>query len=365
MNMKTRYSIAFLFSLFIVLQPGAAQDLEAYVNMQRQFVVQQGYDKMYAEPVAPQSYKLGRELVAYNSNAQDFKVVYKGEKMSPTPQLVSNYNPTDHLLTFDGGGIVRVFDAGKTTLLSTRFTFYLTADSMVVYDDDVAQKLYVYYKGEEIELEEFIGSQRARDVRLGDNILAYTDYMDRLVCFYQGQKEILEYNGATNVQAARDIITYTDINGAYKANYKGESYTLDDFTPQQQWVGDRFTAFVSNDGRFKIFYDGSIKDIGYFTPERAGSQDFLFWYQDFNGYFKAFYEGNFYQLDTQYPDELEAKYRSLIFKDRFQNLIFFRQGKQKKLTSMRSADMRLDYDVVALSFGLGTYQVYGAESYND
>ncbi len=341
------------------------QDIEAYVNMQRQFIIQDGYDKVYAEPIAPLSYKLGRELVAYNSNAQDFKVYYKGEKMSPTSQLVSSFQPTDHLLSFDGGGVLRVFDAGKTTLLSTRYTFYLTGDSMIVYDDDVERKLYVYYQGEEIELEEFIGANRATDIHLGDNILVYTDYMGRLVCFYNGQKQILEYNGATNVKAARDIITYTDINGAFKTFYKGVAYDLDDFEPQKQWIGDRFTAYLTANGQFRLFYDGSVKNIGFFSPENAGSSDFLFWYQDFNGYFKAFYEGNFYQLDTQFPEEISAKYRSLIFKDRYQNINFFRQGEQIKVTSMKTSDLRLDYDVVAYSFGLGAYHVYGKEEYSD
>ncbi len=353
-----------LIPLTLLSYKTKAQDIAAYVTPYRQFVIQDKYDQKNAEPLPPLNFKVGRQTVAYNDNAQVFKIYYKNETHTPTRLLVNNYKVSDNLVVFEGGGVLNVFDKGETTFLSSRVDYYDMSDSLVFFNDQINQKVYAYYNGENYELENFLSNQRIQNYKLGDNILGYVNFANQLKVFYHGETEVLEYNDATILGAGRDIVSYKDINGSLKVYFEGDTYTLDDFSTDQVWVGDRMMAFISSDGNFKLFYDAKIKNIGYFTPEEVGMQDFVFWYKDFNNYFQVFHDGEFTQLDTQYPDGIQAKYNSMIFRNRFDQLTLFRDGEKYNITTLPVKDLEMYYDVITYTLGLNSVKVFGEREYN-
>ncbi len=365
--MPSLYKAPFFLSIFTFLMVSLAadaQDIAAYVTPYRQFVVQDKYDQRNVETLPPLNFKVGRTAVAYNDNTQQFKIYYKEEVHQPTRLLINNYHVTDNLVAFEGGGVLNVFEQGETTFLSARVDYFEVSDSMVFYNDQINQKLFAYYQGQKYELETFLSDQRIKSYLVGDNILAYINFANQFKIFYQGNTVLQDYNDVKILGAGRDIVCYEDINGYLQAFYKGDTYNLDLYNKGSVWVGDRMVAFVSSDGNFKLFYDGKLKSIGFFTPQEVGMQDFLFWYTDFNGYFQIFYEGEFQRLDTQYPQTLSAKYRSLIFRNRFDQLTLFRQGESYNITTLPVKDLELYYDIITYTLGLNTIKVYGENEYN-
>ncbi len=359
-----RLSISSISILLLTFCDIVAQDLSAYNTPFRQFVIQDKYDQINAEQLPVLNFKVGRTAVAYNDNTQQFKIYYNKEIHSPTNMLISDYIVTDNLVAFAGGGVLNVFDQGETTFLSSRVNIFDCSDSIVFYNDEINQKVNAYYNGEQYELESFLSNQRVKSYLLGDNILGYINFANQFKIFYQGETQLKEVNDVKLIGAGRDILCYEDINGYLQVFYRGDMYNLDLYTQGKVWVGDRMVAFISSDGKFKLFYDGMIKDIGFFTPKEVGMQDFVFWYTDFNGYFQMFHEGEFKRLDTQYPETLRAKYNSILFRNRFDQLTLCIKGVPYNITTLPVKDLELYYDVVNYTLGLNTIKVFGEGSYN-
>ncbi len=363
LNQKKHFYFAMMLCLLFSIR-NKAQDIAAFNNTYRQFIIQDQFDQKNAEAMSAFNYKIGRTCIAYNDNSQQFKIYHSGTTYKPTQLIVSSYSISDNLVAYDCAGILSVFDNGDVKKLCSRTNLYQLSDSLLFYSDEINQKIMIYYKGQKKELENFLTNQKVQNYKLGDNILGYVNFANQFKIFYQDQIILQDYNDVMILGAGRDIICYKDINGYLKVFYAGDTYTLDEYATSKIWVGDEMVAFMSSDGNFKLFYQGGIKTIGYFEPKEIGIKDFLLWYTDFNGYFQVFYDGEFTQLDTQYPESITAKYRTMVYRNRFDNLIMYRQGKKINLTTIPVQNMNLYYDIIVYTVGLNSFKVYGAEEYN-
>jgi len=376
--------IAFLIAGLISTTSVTAQ-LSTFVNFQNQMMVWDDGMERKIDYLPPTKVATGRIAIPFLDNSRNFKIYYRGAVTKINDGFTRDFQVTDNLLTFQNASNLWVWEAGQTKLLSKSSNQFYTADSLVVYFDDIQRSFNAYYKGQVYPIENFLAggsfdnvfddsqntemqgsgmaSSQLSNIQVGSNIAAYQNYSNQFKAFYQGQILDIEDFGVNTFKAGRNTIAYVDNNNIFKVFYKNEIQTIEQFDPRSYAVGFDMMAYVSTDGYFKVYYDGEVQEIGYFEPEYI-IKDNILAYKDARGYFCIFYKGKTYQLESYYPRDLVISYNSVAYINQANMLKMFTEGKTYDVISGDAASWQMQYDVLQYRFGRNLYKVfYKGETY--
>ncbi|MCY7362025.1 MAG: hypothetical protein LH629_08175, partial [Ignavibacteria bacterium] len=316
----------FYFLLFTIFN-SSAQPYSAYVNDKNHFYVLDGNYVKQIDYLAPYSYKIGSNCIAYIDNVKNFKVFYKGESVQLAEGYTDDYNVGTDLITINANRMLYIFDNGKVKLLAQICDRYIAGDSIIAFYDKQFYNFNYYWNGKIEKLEEGIGGDPIQSIVTGDNIIAYNNNFNNFKIVYQGEIIEQENKKALTMRAAANTVAYVDDNNTFKIFYKGETFEVSPFAPRNISIGDNIVAYTDNTNTFNIFYKGTTTEIGSYNPTYLNVRDNMVVFADGTGGLNVFYDGKTQRLENYIPVEIKISSNSIAYLDNSNRIQFFSFGK--------------------------------------
>lgn len=341
-----------------------AQPLAAYVDLQNQFTV---WDKGIVRKIdflPPTDYKIGRIAIPFIDNSRSFKIYYNNGVHPINIGFTNEYRTSDYLVSFLNAKSLNVYDRGNVKNLTGLCSVYYLGDSVLLFFDDVHSEYKAYYAGNVFPIQSFLANDTISQVKVKNNIIAFNNYANQFLVFYQGRITKLEEFPITTFDAGKNTVAYVDANRQFKVFHDGRTFVADAFAPNDFVVGDDVVAFTSNDGNFKIFYQDSVRTIGYMKAHYVVGDNVVA-YQDATGYLKAFYKGDITNIESYFPNDLQVQYNSLAYINNAGLLRLFTEGELYDVTNSVNNDpsdpepkWTLNYDVLRYKVAPNVYRVF-------
>jgi len=311
-----------------------SQNMAAYTDYRNYFF---GFDDgsfTQLDHLPPKAFKVGGNAIAFISNANNFKVFYKGFTFDVTEgAFVREFHANATLVAYMQSNQLNIFEKGNPKTLSTWVTSYAMGDSIIVYFDDIARSFKAYYDGSSYFLDDLLtGGTEVRSYKTGDNLVVYINRNNVMKVFYQGAVFDLQNTNDEGIlyDAGMDVAPFVDqLNNTLNVFYRGNIYELEKTPPKSLKAGSGLVAYVDFDGNFKRFADGKTKVITSFEPESYMVADSMIIYHDNNGNFSVFYNGKSYTLENYVPKEVKADNNTVAYIDQQNRLKVFRHGETK------------------------------------
>src|ERR1035437_8181990 len=177
--------IIFLFLISISVKLNS-QGLTAYTDLRGYFNIFDNGITTTLEYQLPKSFQVGGNCIAYQDYNSNFKVYYNGEVITLYEGPVNSYKVTHNLLFYVIAGQIRVFDRGKTKVLSVYPGDYSVGDSLVGFYDNTYKAFYVYYDHEMFTLESNVINSPLVSFQASNNTLAYITNQREFKIFWNG-----------------------------------------------------------------------------------------------------------------------------------------------------------------------------------
>jgi len=335
-----------------------AQNLSVFSDYRDYFYIFDDGKIKALEHLPVQSYQIGGISVAYIDNMDNFKLYYRGRIFEPENVPPSEYFATDYLIAYTLDKQLKVFDNGKSRTLTFQADCYAVADSIIAFCDRLSRLFKVYYNGKITVLEDGVAGPPLKNIKIGDNILAYIDYSNYFKIFYRGNSiELIDI--PMRYKAGKNTVAYIDGSSlAFKVFYKGNIYELEVFRPKAFTVGDDMVAYIDNSGAFKIFYDESTTIISSFEPDFYKVKDSIVVYSEQN-FFKVFYKGKSHLLENYVPLNYQIDHNNVAYIDQQGNLKSFYGGQIKTLTDYEKLnDFKLSGNTIVFNTDLNSNKIF-------
>lgn len=162
-------SFVFIFKIFGLL----AQPVVPFVDFNNYFRVFQNdnFQTIEFQPIL--NYKAGDEFVAYIDNRENLRI-FNGKERKDITNLNIKFSISDHLLAYNVGTTLNMWDAGKLRTLTYFVRDYVVKDSIIVYEDTRYNSVNVYYNKQTYTLYTVTGNLYM-PTAVGDNIVAFKD----------------------------------------------------------------------------------------------------------------------------------------------------------------------------------------------
>ena len=122
-------STVFLFVLTCVVH---AQPFSAYVNDKDEFYAMDSLAVTRIEHLAPVSYKIGKNLIAYIDNTKNFKIYQYGQVRQIAEGYTEDYTVGTDLVVIRANRMLYTYDNGRLLLLAQVVDGYINGDSIVI-----------------------------------------------------------------------------------------------------------------------------------------------------------------------------------------------------------------------------------------
>jgi hypothetical protein len=325
------WCFAVLFSL-----PVKSQNVIAYTDNRGYFNIFDNGVTTLADYQPPQSFQVGGNCVAFLDFNNNLKAYYNGEITTLYEGIPNKYVVTHNFIVYNVGGIIKVFDKGKISTVSTWTSDYQVGDSLIAFIDQGTASFRVYYNGGFQTLEDFHQTQNILGYQASNNTVAYLTYLSEFKIFWQGNgynifklpnnSAQITYQTGSNIvcftttnflglnvfykgnmfnvstkqindfQTGDDMVAYTDVGGLH-VFYAGKNFDLNSFAPDFYKVADSVLIY-SNPGFFTIFNKGKTTVLENFMPPEYAIDNNTLAYVDLQGGLKAFYNNETYVLST-------------------------------------------------------------------
>ncbi len=334
--MKNKLSFLMLFIAMASSLNSKSQNVIAYTDNRGYFNIFDNGVTMVAAYQPPQSFQVGGNCVAFLDFTNVLKVYYNGEITTLYEGIPNKYQATHNFVVFNIGGIIKVFDKGKITTVSTWTSDYQVGDSLIAFIDQGTASFKVYYKGDFQTIEDFHQTQNILEYQASNNTVAYLSYLSEfkifwngngytifklpngasqiqyqtgsnivsfvttnfigLNVFYKGNMYTVSNKQITDFQTGDDMVAFTDVGGMH-VFYAGKTYDLNSFAPDFYKVADSVLIYA-NPGFFNVFNKGKNTVLENFTPTDYAIDNNTLAYVDLQGGLKAFYNNETYVLST-------------------------------------------------------------------
>ncbi|HZG00959.1 MAG TPA: hypothetical protein VEY71_08150, partial [Chitinophagales bacterium] len=336
-----------------------AQPYSAYVNDKDEFYVMDSLAVSRIEHLAPVSYKIGRNLIAYVDNTKNFKVYQYGQVRQIAEGYTEDYTLGNGLVVIRANRMLYAYDDGRVVMLSQIVDNYVAGDSIVGFYDNLKYEFNGYWNGQIHKLEDGIGGNPVLHMNAGDNVLAYTNQYNNFRIVYQGEIIDQENRQPVSTRCGANTVAYVDYDNTFKIFYNGETYTLHSSATRHYWVADNgLVAYVDNSGNFNIFDKGNVIEIGYYTPSLVRAVDNIVVYTDATGGLNVYYKGKTERIENHTPTDLRVSSNSVAYTNASRRVQFYTFGRYADIPNLNVEGIELDYDVLKIKTGFNSYRFF-------
>lgn len=262
-----------------------------------------------------QNFKVGNKYIAYIDFTLSFKVFQNGQTIKLQDFAPVEYHVTDHLLVYrNPGDLIYAFDGKKVHSLGRMHPEFLH---------------YVY----------------------GDSVVAFNDFMNSFVLFFNGKTTTYDNRNVTQFAAAENIIAFVAMNYEYNILWNGEILTLETGSaPRSFKIHNNIVAYVDFVGDFKVFMSGEVIRLQTLPPiSYEVGENMVAYVSDIEKKFMVYYEGNDYELMPIPPKKYEIIDNMLLYFDQYDHLHVFYQGKEERLAAYSPPSYMVDRNAVVFT----------------
>lgn len=356
-----KYLVLLSFSLFSFFVQ--AQHLGVFEDDQNRFYIFDTDHFDRSEHIPVQEYWVGKNYVAFVRNNGRFIIYYEGKEHEISLAEV-RVEATDNYLVyfvdeqiwlFDGKEIklmdpwIKATKQGEALILSN----FALNDSALAFTNSFDRFLVsVAGKNDELELWD------VKNVRAGENIIAYVDDNDVFKAFYNGERFIVEDRAPKSYVPKADIIAYIDDFGTFKVWYKNEITELQEIVPNRYHVADKMVAYLDDMTNFVCFYDGELYDILPYQPKRLVVQDNILLYADNRDFHYVFYKGKIKRISAYKPRKIVVQDDFVVFQDLDGYIKAFQDGEIIAISDQIAIDFEVYNETVIYKINEYTWVGY-------
>ena len=359
--MKPSNSLTCLF-LFASLMT-SAQCVAPYIDLSKQLWVYDNGEKFFQEPLAPASFKVGRNYVAFvNSQSSRLRLYYAGK----TYNVVENnadYWATDNWFVWKNFGQLGVLYNNQLKSLDNlvQSEFWI-GDSIIAWVTSF-NEIKVFYNGQSQVIEALPLAQRINrtdsgtmsNAKMGDNIFAYVDGSNEFKAFYNGQVTTLESYEPTRYLVDRDIVVYIDNMNNFKFFSKGKSYETNINNISRYRTGEGFFVYNTFGHELAIWYDGEEQILAQDRPKDLLIEQNVIAYTDKSNNFYVWYKGKTELLEKFQPLSVKAYRDFVVYQDLDGRLKGYLFGKQVQISDQIVSNYDLYNETVEYSLQPGDH----------
>lgn len=354
-----KYYFLFLFAIIIVASKKSFSQnisfLRYYLDVVQVF---DGGKFRQIEHKQLKSYQIGNNAMAYEDNAGNFKIYYD-HVLHNVGIFVDEYIVTNNLVVFSYNNVLKVFDSGKTILLSLSATKYSAGSNIVVWYDDVEHILKAYFGGKIFELDDALARDSVNDFVCGENIAYFIDSRNYTNVFYNEEIITIDYSERfDSLKVGRNLFAFVEVNNnSFQCFYYGELTEIENFRINSYQTGNDFLVYVDLNGYFKVFRNFEVETISFNAP------DFYYCNQDIMVYgiqnnFYAYVDGKIYNLENYYPNEIKINNNICLYLDNLGNLKYFDGRKTMTITYEKVTNFELHGNIVKYYYGVNSEAIF-------
>ena len=261
------------------------------------------------------NYKAGDEIVAYIDTRGNLKI-YDGKQRIDVTTHKLDYKVSDHLMAYRIANGLRMWDAGKFTVLTNFGRDFIVKDSLIVYEDTRYQSLNVYWN-QKMESLVTITNGLSMNARVGENLVVYRDNSNTYFVYWMGQKfevgtyneEVLDFQLGTDVMCFKDPYTQS-----FFVFDKGNFVELESFPIKKYKAGRGFVVYEDMNGNLWHYQNGQKTALSNFSTDHWDVKDDICVWME-NSYFFAYSNNERIQVATYQPQQYMLKNNVLVFRN--------------------------------------------------
>jgi hypothetical protein len=333
--------IAFFLCLSLSALSASAQGIVPTLDFNNYFVsFQDGFFRpIEIQPIV--SYKAGDEIVAYIDTRGNLKI-YDGKERIDVTTLNVDYQVSDHLMAYRIAQGLRMWDAGKFTVLTNFGREYVVKDSIIVFEDIRYQALNVYWN-QKVESLVTITNGVSMNASVGENLVVYKDNSNTYFVYWHGQKfEIGTYNEEVlDFQLGTDVMCFKDpYTQSFYVFDQGNFLELESFPIKKYKAGRGFVVYEDMNGNLWHYQNGQKTALSNFSSELWDVKDDICVWME-NSYFFAYTNGQRVQVATYQPQAYLLKNNVLVYRNIIGGVSTLVDGVSQEITNFPQADFEI------------------------
>jgi hypothetical protein len=333
--------ITFFLCLSLSVLSASAQGIVPTLDFNNFFVsFQDGFFRpIEIQPIV--SYKAGDEIVAYIDTRGNLKI-YDGKERIDVTTLNVDYQVSDHLMAYRIAQGLRMWDAGKFTVLTNFGREFVVKDSIIVFEDIRYQALNVYWN-QKVESLVTITNGVSMNASVGENLVVYKDNSNTYFVYWHGQKfEIGTYNEEVlDFQLGTDVMCFKDpYTQSFYVFDQGNFLELESFPIKKYKAGRGFVVYEDMNGNLWHYQNGQKTALSNFSSDLWDVKDDICVWME-NSYFFAYTNGQRIQVATYQPQSYLLKNNVLVYRNIIGGVSALVDGVSQEITNFPQADFEI------------------------
>lgn len=281
-------------------------------------------------------FKAGDELVGYVDNRKNLRVFDGGEPRDLS-NIVGEYQVSDHLLTWNIGTTLNLYDSGNLKTLTYWSNEYEVRDSIVVFQHTQTNSVMVYYNGQSYTLYSSVGIPPMPDF-IGENIVAFRDNGNNYKVFWQGNiYELGVWHNPIKFHGGTDILCFNDpINGTFAIFENGQFLDVEGFFMTSYKAGRGFIVYENQNHDLIYYGNGKKEKLTNFGADFWDVKDDVILWRE-NSVTYGFADGKKTELARYIPEDYVLKNNTIAFRNLMGGVDALMDGKVKTLTNQTDA----------------------------
>ena len=335
--------LPFILLIFPLLL--SAQPVVPFVDFNNYFRVfeNNNFQTIEFQPIL--SYQAGDEFVAYIDNRENLRI-FNGKERKDITNLNIKFSISDHLLAYNVGTTLNMWDSGKLRTLTYFVRDYVVKDSIIVYEDTRYNSVNVYYNKQTYVLYTVAGNLYM-PTTIGDNIVAFKDNGGFYKVFYRGEiYDLGVWNGEIDFKAGCDILCFNDPTQRSFALFEnGNFYDVESQYMRKYVAGRGFIVFEDLNGNLWHYKDGEKTELTNFSPSFWEVQDdMVIWGE--NNYVFSFFQGEKKEVCNYIPKDYLLKNGVFAFRNIAGGVSAFVNGKVEEITLQNDTEYSIHGNIV-------------------
>ena len=300
---------------------------------------------------------VGVNYITYADTRGDYQVYHNHQKTELT-RGKTVVNMTNNWFSYQIASVLRVFDKGESTILTSYTGSYGVGDSLIVFQDRIGGNLKYYYKGEIVEFSQALGNYMFSPSTVGDNVFVFNEISGIYKAFYQGGfKTILSTNQPVSFSAGMNIIAYNDPdNYSFTIFEKGDIIDLEMQYAQTYKAGHDFVFYRDNNSVNKVYYKGESSDLGYDLQEIQVFDSLIFYKEADYGH--VWYNGKITQIYNDQVRDFQVSGGNIAYLNSSGGVSAVIRGKLMEISRQKVQAFRLVGNTIMLQYTPSSFSVW-------
>jgi hypothetical protein len=355
-NFESMKKLAFILLLFLTWN-SHAQKVVPFVDFNYYFRTFENDNFRQLEFQRIREFKAGDDLVAYIDTKGNLRI-YDGKERKDISNLNVQYKVSDHLLAYNIGATLNMWDEGKLSTLTYFGRNYEVKDSLIVFEDTRFNTLNVYWHKEIFNLCTVVDDIYMPET-IGENIVVFKDNGNFYKVFYNGKiHDLGVWNGAIDFQAGTDILCFNDPTQRSFAIFEnGQFLDVEQNFMGKYKSGRGFIVYEDLNGNLKMYKANETTELSNFSAKFWEVKDDLVVWGE-NSFVFAYQNGTKIQVSNYTPKDYLLKNNVFAFRNQMGGVSALIDGKVHEITNQPNAEYEIYGNLVLVKLFNNSYIVF-------